>query len=201
MRIWGAAAFSLGALAVALAPAHPVDVSRSAFSRTLPANLGAWPGEGLDLSAQERAYFDSFGGSVSRRAYRRPGGAMHSVLLVTSSAPLRHLHEPEECLAWAGFRLERLGLRPGRVPTVLWKATGPDGAAWRVEASYASESGEGAASLPEVVWRWMARPEAAWSLVERVSPWSLCETDPRPCRHFDRVLFAALDLPFEEVPP
>jgi hypothetical protein len=195
-----ALAFTGAALAVAFAPHRPLDVSASTFPRSLPAHLGRMAGEAVPLSEKELGYFASFGGAASKRVYRAPGGRSHAVLLVTSSAPLRHLHDPEDCLRGAGYSVARLGVRPGAVPTVLWRAVGPDGLAWRVEASLISDAGQTASSLSEVIWLWMSSPRTAWHLVERVTPWPLCEADPRPCRAFDRSLFAALDLSVKEVP-
>ena len=87
-----------------------------------------------------------------------------------------------------------MGVVPGAIPTVLYRSVAPDGTAWRVEASFLSDRGERASSVSEVVWGWHRAPGAAWSLVERISPWSACEIAPERCRSFDRALFASLDL-------
>jgi exosortase/archaeosortase family protein len=200
-RSLAAAAFSCAAVAIALAPHRPLDVSRSAFPRALPANLGQRAGKAVEPSAQELDYFGRYGGAVSKRVYRGPDGLAHGVLLVTSSAPLRHLHDPEECLTRSGHVLEPAGVRQRPVPTVAWRSTDPQGTVWRVEVSFISDAGQGATSLSEVIWLWLAQPGTAWSLVERITPWSACQEDPQPCRSFDLALFSALDLSFEEALP
>lgn len=193
--LW-ALGFSAAGLLIAAAPAHPVDVSGDAAGASLPANLGAWPGTRVAPSAQERAYFQRFGGRVDKRSYALETGAATAVL-VRTTAPLRHLHGPDRCLIGAGHRVERLGVRPGAVPAVVWRSTAPDGRVWRVEASFVGAGGRTASSISEVVWHWMGRPGSSWTLLERITPWELCEHEPGVCSRFERTLFRSLDL----VPP
>lgn len=174
---------------VLLSSATPLDVSAPVGGRALPSFLGARPGDALATSDLERLYFERYGGSVTKRAY-----GPHTALLVRTAAPLRHLHGPDRCLIGAGHAVTRLGVRHGAVPTVVYRSIAPDGEAYRVEASYVDDTGAPAASVSEVLWRWLSEPHA-WSLVERITPWSLCEADPARCQAFDAELFAALDLP------
>ena len=189
----GAALASVAAVAVTLAPERPVDVSRTPAARPLPASLGPWSGAEVPLSPKEARYFAAYGGSAEKRAYDDGAGPAHTALVVRTSAPLRHLHGPDRCLVGAGHVVERLGVRPGAVPTIVWRSVAPDGVAWRVEASFVSDRGESAASVSEVVFRWLERPGATWTLVERISPFEACERDPARCRRFDEALFASLD--------
>ena len=92
---------------------------------------------------------------------------------------------------------EALGVVPGVIPAVVYRSVAPDGTTWRVVASFVSDDGRTATSVSEVVWRWLEAPDTAWSLVERISPWSACELAPERCRAFDRALFTSLDLPQE----
>ncbi|MBN2494296.1 MAG: exosortase T [Deltaproteobacteria bacterium] len=183
-----AAGFSLACIAIAAAPARPLDVSGAVLPLHLPANIGPLRGVPLPLSALERGYFLRYGGQAAKRGY----GELRLVA-VRSRAPLRHLHGPDRCLIGAGHRVQRIGVLPGVVPSVIWKSTGPDGRAWRVAASFVSQSGRSASSLSEVAWLWMTGPREAWTLVERIAPWELCANDPETCEHFDRAALAALD--------
>ena len=60
-----------------------------------------------------------------------------------------------------------------------------------------NDRGEAATSVSEVVWRWTSDPEATWSLIERITPWTTCEASPQRCREFEGALLASLDLPME----
>lgn len=191
----------VAAATVAWTPEQPLDVSAPVTPRPLPANLGARIGEAVPTSDLERRYFERYGGSVSKRSYHHPhDGTRHVALLVRTAAPLRHLHGPDQCLIGAGHTVTRLGVRhasgaaaAATLPTVVYRSVAPDGRVWRVEASYLDDAGHTAASVSEVLWRWLQAPHA-WSLVERISPWQLCEQDPARCSGFDADLFGALEL-------
>jgi exosortase/archaeosortase family protein len=199
--MWVALLFSTAGLLIAIVPPHPMDVAAAAAPRyLLPRTLGAWVGEPLKLQAHEGAYFERFGGHAEKRLYRDGVGLAHVALLVRTTAPLRHLHSPDTCLIGSGHRVTRLGVRPGSVPTEMWRSVAPDGQSWRVEVSYVSSAGEHAATVSEAVWRWLHHPHGTWSLIERISPWSLCDADAQPCRAFDTALFANLDLAVAAVP-
>jgi exosortase/archaeosortase family protein len=196
VRPWLAAlAASAAGIAVSAAPHRPLDVAAPERGVALPAVLGRFAGSDVPLRDVERRYYESWGGAVAKRAYDDGAGIPHTALLVRTRAPLRHLHGPDRCLIGAGHEVTRIGVAPGTVPTVLYRSVAPDGAEWRVEASFVSDSGERASSVSEVVWRWQHAPGTRWALVERISPWSACELSPERCRDFDRALFASLDLP------
>jgi exosortase/archaeosortase family protein len=196
VRPWVAAlgASAIG-VAVSAAPHHPLDVTAPDRTVALPAVLGPFAGIDVPLREVERRYYEDWGGAVAKRVYDDGAGVPHTALLVRTRAPLRHLHGPDRCLIGAGHAVTRVGVVPGAVPTVLYRSVAPDGTAWRVEASFVSDRGERASSVSEVIWRWQRTPGAAWSLVERISPWPACEIAPERCRSFDRALFASLDLP------
>ncbi|MCB9761785.1 MAG: exosortase T [Alphaproteobacteria bacterium] len=188
-----AAVFSAAAVVIALAPHQPLDVSEPAPGPGLPVSLGAWYGTALPLSDQEQVYFQRFGGRVEKVSYRLGAGTI-TALTVRTTAPLRHLHDPDRCLRGAGHAVERLGVRSEGLLTTTWKSVDPDGNPWRVEATFINARGEVAASGSDVAWRWMAEPGVAWMLLERISPWGVCEDDPAVCRDFEQSLLAALDL-------
>ncbi|MBT3222864.1 MAG: hypothetical protein HN348_27625 [Proteobacteria bacterium] len=181
-------AFAALALAVSLAPHHPVDVSAPIKDQVLPANLGHTPGSTIVLTTEEEAYFNLYGGSVEKRSY----GA-HSAMLIRTTQPVRHLHSPANCLRGSGHEVTRLGIRPDELPTTVWRTIDPDGMAWRVETSLLSAHGRTAETVSEVVWHWMAEPET-WMLLERISPWTTCEQNPSMCTDFDAALLAAIDF-------
>jgi len=193
-----AAVSGLAVLAVAAvisaAPQHPVDVGDTGGAQRLPRVLGDRVGEPIPLSEEERDYFQRFGGEVEKITYRDPDGVGHTVLRVRTTAPLRHLHDPDVCLRGAGHTLERLGVRAAPLPGVVWHSTDTAGREWRIEASFVSAAGERAAAVSEVTWRWLQSPGDAWTLLERGSPWRVCEAEPERCEDFNRDLLSALDL-------
>ncbi len=190
-----AVAISALGIAIAAAPKHPVDVSTPVADRHLPMTLGRFVGAEIPLRRLERRYYDTWGGFAQKRVYNDGNGLPHTALLVRTRSPLRHLHGPDRCLLGAGHEVTRLGVAPGVTPSVVYRSVAPDGAAWRVEASFVSDSGRVASSVSEVVWRWLDEPNTAWSLIERISPWTSCEIEPGRCRDFENALFASLDLP------
>lgn len=188
-----AGVLSLVAIAASLAPGKPLDVSEAIEAPGLPTNIGAWAGQARPLSDKEALYFERFGGSVDKRVY----GGEHAAMLIRTTMPVRHLHAPHNCLLGAGHEVTRLGVEPGHIPTTVYKTVDPQGDAWRIEASFVDTTGAGVASVSQVFWRWARTPDGAWSLVERIHPWSACEAAPQSCDAFDAALFSALDL---EVP-
>ena len=182
-------------IAIAAAPAHPIDVSPQVANLQLPMNLGGFVGSDIPLRALERRYYDAWGGFAQKRVYDDGRGLPHTALLVRTRSPLRHLHGPDRCLLGAGHAVTRLGVIPSATPAVVYRSVAPDGSAWRVEASFVSDTGQVATSVSEVVWRWLEDPETTWSLIERISVWSSCEVAPERCQDFERALFTSLDLP------
>lgn len=185
---------SAAAVVVLVAAPRPLDVGSAVQGPALPSFLAGAPGVAAPMSERESLYFTTFGGAAQKRIYSGVDGVPHTVVVVRTGAPLRHLHGPDRCLVGAGHRVQELGVRRGAVPAALYRSVGPDGRAWLVEASFVSDRGETAASVAEVAWRWLASPRTAWTLVERVSPWDACATDDGPCRALDQALFRALDL-------
>jgi hypothetical protein len=193
---WPAAlAITAVGLSVASVPHAPLDVAPADRDLQLPTTLDAFDGTEIPLAPNEVRFFTQWGGGAEKRRYHDGTGVAHTALLVRTRSPLRHLHGPDLCLVGAGHTVQRIGVIPGAVPSILYKSVAPDGTAWRVEASFTSDGGERASSVSEVVWRWLARPEATWNLVERISPWEACERTPGRCARFDRALFTSLDLP------
>lgn len=188
------AGLALCGLAVALPfiPASPVGQGSPLPAPDLPWNLAGMPGRDLPLSEEEDLYFSQYGGAAARRAY-----GPHTLLVVTSDAPLRHLHSPEVCLRGAGHRVLMLGSRRIRIngeeiPSALFRSIGPDGRAWRVEVSWRSSHGEMAGSAAEVTWRWLQAPSRRWTMIQRISPW---DADDLTRQSWDLAVLRASDLP------
>ncbi|MGB1561840.1 MAG: exosortase T [Sinimarinibacterium flocculans] len=176
------------AIVAVSAPARPVDVVRDTPPPQAPVVLGAYAAQPQALDAVEREYFARYGGGAAKASYGPFG-----LLLVSTRAPLRHLHAPDECLRGSGYRVDYLGLEHAGLPSALYRATDAGGRSWRVAVSYVSDRGEHAASVGEAVWRWLRAPEATWTMVQRIAPWPGAEDPER--RDWESALLRALDLP------
>jgi hypothetical protein len=165
-------------------PAKPVDVSGPVDPLRLPDSIEQRAGEPLPLGPKERAYVARYGGEIARADYDG-----HVVMAVRTSAPLRHLHPPTDCLRGAGHESRLLGVTTDRVaPTAVYRSETATGDVWRVEVSYISAKGETAASGAEVAWRWLHEPGVAWTMIQRITPFDRCERAPNDCDRFDRAL-------------
>jgi hypothetical protein len=168
---------------IIIVPARPVDVARKNPPLELPARLGRHPARSEPLTSQEAAYFTQYGGSAARAAY-----GPNTLTMVRTSAPLRHLHAPDECLRGVGHSVRHMGTRFTPIPTATYRADAPDGSAWRVEVSFVSSHDERAASVGEAVWQWLKAPGTTWTMIQRVTPWSEPDAD------FESAVIRALDL-------
>ena len=176
------------ALVIVNLPARPVDVARAMPAPVLPLVLGEWTSNPLPLSAAEQAYFTRYGGAAARAEY-----GPHGLLLVSTSAPLRHLHAPDECLRNAGFEVRYVGVRRGALPTAIYRSVDAEGRRWRVAVSYVGSDGAWATSVAEAVWRWMRSGHAStWTMVQRITPWDIPEADSAA---WDAAVARSLDLP------
>ncbi len=181
------------ALMITNLPRQPVDVVRQNIPVSLPNSLVGFAAEQVALSAQEDAYFTQYGGSAKKAAY-----GDHSLLVVRSSAPLRHLHAPDECLRGLGMSVEYMGVVYDMLPTAIYKATTPDGQSYRIAVTFMTQDGGVmTTNVSEAVWRWMQNPGQVWTAVQRISSW---ETAPHANEAFDRALMATLDLTPQKYP-
>ena len=183
--------FPLAALAIVNLPARPLDVARQAAPPVLPGALGEWISNPQPLSAAEQAYFTRYGGAAARAAY-----GPHGLLLVSTSAPLRHLHAPDECLRGSGHAVRYVGVRQGALPTAIYRSVDAEGRRWRVSVSYVASDGAWATSVAEAAWRWLHAAPAAqtWTMVQRIAPWDLSEDEVAA---WDAAVARALDLPLQ----
>jgi len=189
--------FLIAAVVIVSLPARPVDVARRSDPPALPGWIDGWHARPVPLSDREKAYFTRFGGGASRAGY----GA-NALMLVRTTAPLRHLHAPDECLTGAGHEVRFLttlhaglsdaGGGPATLPVAVYHSTAPDGRAYRILVTFVSDRGEIATSVAEAVWRWLRTPDAAWTQVQRIVP---AETPPEALFRWEVAVRTALDLP------
>lgn len=186
IRLIGIGAF-LAALLIVCLPARPVDISRAVQTPQLPVVLRGIPGKEVPLTPLEKAYFTRYGGGAARQTYGAFG-----LLVVDTTAPLRHLHAPDECLRGAGHEVELIGNRRTGLPSALYRSTDPQGRQWQVAVSFFDRDGRTATSVAEVVWKWLQHPGATWRMVQRITPWTAAEGERRL---WDRTVSRALDIP------
>ena len=179
-------AFCITAVTILGLPTRPIDVSRVVPHSELPLSLAGHIKQELSLSDLEQRYFVRYGGAATRAVY-----GPFVLLKVQTTAPLRHLHSPDECLTAAGHQVRYLGLRHDEAATSVYRSVAPDGAAWRIEVSYVSQSGQRASNVAEAIWRWLGAPGQTWSMVQRVSPWHMSAAERSP---FHDAVNAAFDL-------
>jgi len=166
LSLWGASAALVGAIAIVSLRAQPVDVSREVPTIELPLTLAGMRREPLPLSAAETRYFAAYGGQAARAGYGE-----HSLLLVRTTSPLRHLHAPDVCFSGAGYEVDYLGVDFRGTPRAVYRVRSRSGEQLRVQVRFASSAGTTAHSVSEVVWRWFSQPSQSWTMVQTVSPW------------------------------
>ena len=82
----------------------------------LPGHIDGYRSTPVQAARQRtQAYFIKYGGSAQKAFY-----GPHQLLMVRTSAPLRHLHAPDECLRGLGMKVEYLGMRytPSPAPPI-----------------------------------------------------------------------------------
>ncbi|MCK4868266.1 MAG: exosortase T, partial [Alphaproteobacteria bacterium] len=187
-----AIAFFALALVIVNLPHRPVDVVKRDISIDMPERLAGYRAQPIALTASEESYFVQFGGAAAKAGY-----GPNNLLIVRTSAPLRHLHTPEDCLRGLGFDVDYLGVTYTPAPTAIYRARAQDGQAWLVHVSFVSDTGYVTTNIAEAVWRWMQSPGDVWSAVQRITPIDIPEADRLA---WDRAVFASLDLPSQPTP-
>lgn len=167
-------------------PSHPVDVARALPSPELPGYIAHFSSQAHPLTPREQLYFTRYGGGAARAAY-----GPYGLLVVSTTAPLRHLHAPEECLIGAGHSVRYLGQSGGSIPSAVYQSTDLQGRSWRITVSYVSDRGEITTHVAEAIWRWLQAPGTQWRMIERIAPWELA---PAIAADFDQAVWRALDL-------
>lgn len=167
-------------------PKKPIDISRTYETISLPNVIGNHIGTPIKLRPKEEAYFTQFGGAAAKMQF-----GDRSLMVVKTSAPLRHLHAPDECLRGMGFKVTYKGLSHAVIPTAIYKATAPDDSTWRIAVSFVSENGYITTNVSEAVWRWLQNPNEDWSAIQRISPW---DEEESSLNQWDKDIVTALDL-------
>ncbi len=183
----GALAFMALSLVIVALPRLPLDVAERDISVALPDRIDGRLATPTALNANEQAYFTQYGGAAAKADY---GSA--SLLVVRTSSPLRHLHAPDECLRGLGFDVEYLGPQYALTPSAVYRATSPDGQAYRIHVSFVSDRGQATTNIAHAVWLWLQQPGTVWTATQRITPWDM---DVAERDRFERGVVAALDLP------
>lgn len=186
VKPWVGLTFLLACAGIVMLPPQALDVARPQSAPQLPDRIALFAAQPGALTDKEQAYFTRYGGGAARAAYGPFG-----LLVVSTSAPLRHLHSPEECLTGNGHTVRYLGQTGGVTPSAVYRSTDPQGQSWRITVSFVSERGEWTPHVAEAIWRWLQAPGTTWRMVQRIAPWELLETQ---IEHFDAAVWRALDL-------
>lgn len=179
-------AFLIACAGIVSVPPQPLDVARALPAPQLPERIALFAAQPGALTEKEHAYFTRYGGGAARAAYGPFG-----LLVVSTSAPLRHLHSPEECLSGNGHTVRYLGQTGGVAPSAVYRSTDPQGRDWRITVSFVSERREWTPHVAEAIWRWLQAPGSTWRMIQRIAPWELPES---AVEHFDVAVWRALDL-------
>ena len=185
--------FALAAVVIISLPGRAIDVVQKDLAISLPVSLHGELGQRLDLSAQEQAYFTQFGGSAQKALY-----GDHSLMVVRTSAPLRHLHAPDECLRGLGMKVEYQGIYHAPLPTAVYKATDHQNQSYRIAVSFISGDHKRiTTNVSEAIWHWMQDPAETWMAVQRISKWHV---EASEVAGFDKAIMASLDIPDQSDP-
>lgn len=177
--------FLIGAVIITTLPKKAFDVTTRDLTLELPNELGGIEGQAIALLPQEQAYFTQYGGSAQKTQYGE-----QNLLMVKTSAPLRHLHTPDDCLRGLGYKVDYLGAEYSNLPSAIYKATDPSGQSFRVAVSFSSADYQHiTTNVSEAVWHWMKNPEMPWVSIQRVSRW-----DDQDALLFDRAVINALTV-------
>ncbi len=174
------------ALVIVSLPRKALDVARRSIAIELPGHIEGFHAQPVKLLAKERAYFIQYGGSAQKAFY-----GPHQLLMVRTSAPLRHLHAPDDCLRGLGMKVDYLGMRYTPIPSATYRATTKEGEAYRIDVSFVSDTGFITTNISQAVWRWIQNPGSTWSAIQRITPLGVSE---RERQKFERGVIAALDL-------
>ncbi len=177
----------LAATAIVSAPQRPIDVARREARLQMPGWLSGLEGEAVDLTPREAAYFTAYGGAAAKARY----GA-HTLMVIRTSSPLRHLHAPDECLRGLGFRVRYVGLQIAPAPTAVYLATSPSGSVYRVDVTYLGDDGQTTSNIATAVWHWLNGRARTWTAIQRISP---LEIDQERHSQWSAAALNALSVP------
>lgn len=174
------------ALLIVNLPRTAIDVAKPMPPQDLPWSINNATRVAVPLSKREEMFFTQFGGWARKAQY----GA-HSLMLVHTTSPLRHLHAPEDCLRGLGFKVQYLGAVFIPVPTAVYRAIAPDGRRYRIDVTFISDQGSITTNVSTAVWQWLHGTARTWTAVQRISPEAIPQSNHVA---FDRAVWAALDV-------
>lgn len=155
----------LFALWIVNLPHQPMDVSAEKAWQTLPSQLAGVLGKTVALNSVETHYFQKFGGNALKVRYGQT-----TVMLVQTASPLRHLHDPGDCLRGMGYDVKFVGRQTGPYPSNRFEATSPDGKKYWVDVVFKSSSGQIVTSVSEAILLWLQQPQTHWMTIQRIRP-------------------------------
>ena len=186
LRFAFALTFCAGAFAMSTIEPQPVDASQPLPHPITPGFAGGFTATPVALTEQERKYFAQFGGSAARSAY-----GPYGLLLVSTTSPLRHLHDPAVCLGGVGFDVRFVGTNHETSTSVYRARRGSE--EYLVSVSYQAADTRLASSVAEVVWHWMHEPGQRWTMIQRIEPLSP-NIDPLTTRRWQAAIRRAFNL-------
>ena len=167
-------------------PRNPIDVGKKNLQINLPNWINGDTAKIATLLPKEEAYFTNYGGSAVKADY-----GIHSLLMVKTSSPLRHLHSPDECLRGLGFKVRYQGSSNNSVPSSIYKAVSQENRSYRIAVTFISDKGVSTNNISEAIWHWFKDPKSEWMSVQRISPWRI---EANQHEAWDKAVFAALDI-------
>ena len=185
--LYKAVGFLVIACVITNLPRKPVDIAKPNITVNLPAWIHGNIATPIPLFPKEKSYFTKYGGAAAKALYGENG-----LLIVKTSAPLRHLHSPEECLRGLGFIVEYKGVSHKTIPTAIYKAIAVNGSSYRVAVSFISSQGHITSNVSEAVWYWMQQPGGIWYSLQRISPWNPNNFENS---NWDHAVIASMDIP------
>jgi hypothetical protein len=155
----------LVALLIVNLPHQPMDVSAEKAWQTLPSRLAGFSGKTVPLNPVESHYFQKFGGNALKVRYGQT-----AVMLVQTTSPLRHLHDPGDCLRGMGYDVRFIGRQQEPYPSNRFMATAPSGQRYWVDVVFKSNSGQIVTSVSEAILLWIQQPQIHWMAIQRIRP-------------------------------
>jgi exosortase/archaeosortase family protein len=146
-------------------PHQPMDISAEKAWQTLPSQLAGVLGKAVTLNSVESRYFQKFGGNALKVRYGQT-----SVMLVQTTSPLRHLHDPGDCLRGMGYDVKFVGRQEGPYPSNRFQAISPEGKKYWVDVVFKSSSGQVVTSVSEAILLWLQQPQTHWMAIQRIRP-------------------------------
>ena len=185
------AIFFVAATIVVLAlPSRPLDASATQLTVALPTQIDGYRLLDQPLSGVEKAYFATYGGGAAKGLYGPLG-----LLVSRTASPLRHLHDPRDCLRGLGYTVTFVGT--AATPASIYRLVGPDGRNWTARVTYTADDGTTVPTVSAAIWHWFANPDTTWTMIQRITPAALPEHERA---RLDANLLAALDLPSAQDP-